>query len=100
MDLPLIRYAAMAHMITLTQANEAHAVYLTKHGNTADAQSEILKFLEWDAARETEFGRETRIVLVSGEFSKEITTAVLWLNKLELDIRCIRMKPYNIGDRV
>jgi hypothetical protein len=100
MDLQAIRYAAMVHLMTFNQAIEVHATFLAKHGNVNDAQTEVLKFLEWDVPREAEFGRETRILLISGEFSKEITTAVLWLNKLELDIRCIRMRPYNVGDRV
>ena len=100
MDLQAIRYAAMVHLMTFERAVEAHSTYLLKVGRTEDAQKEILKFLEWEDPRQGEFGRETRILLVSGEFSKEITTAVLWLNKLELDIRCIRLRPYNIGDRV
>jgi Domain of unknown function (DUF4268) len=41
-----------------------------------------------------------RIVLVSAEFSKEITTAVMWLNERSLDIRCVRIKPYRDNDRV
>jgi hypothetical protein len=41
-----------------------------------------------------------RIVLVSAEFSKELTTAVLWLNDSGLDMRCVRMKPYNLDGRV
>jgi hypothetical protein len=100
MDLQAIRYAAMVHLMTLERAVEAHASYLAKSGRNEDAQAEILRFLEWDDPRQGEFGRETRIVLVSGEFSKEITTAVLWLSKLNLDIRCVRMKPYSIAERV
>jgi len=33
-------------------------------------------------------------VLVSEGFSKELTTAVLWLRDREIDIRCIRLRPY------
>jgi len=99
MDLQAIRYAAMVHLMTFERAVEAHATYLSKLGRADDAKTEILKFLEWEEPR-AEFGRETRILLVSGEFSKEITTAVLWLNKLELDIRCVKMRPYSIGERV
>ena len=33
-------------------------------------------------------------MLVSANFSKEITTSVLWLNERELDIRCVRLIPY------
>lgn len=29
-----------------------------------------------------------------------MTTTVLWLNKKDLDIRCVRLKPYKLGDRL
>ena len=32
--------------------------------------------------------------------SRELTTSVLWLNDRGLDIRCVRLKPYKMGDRV
>jgi hypothetical protein len=37
-------------------------------------------------------------VLASADFSKELTTAVMWLNDRGLDIRCVRLKPYKMGD--
>ena len=36
--------------------------------------------------------------MVSGDFSSELTTAVIWLNKHALDITCIRFQPYKLGD--
>ena len=42
-----------------------------------------------------------RIVLVSGGFSNELTTSVLWLNdNYGLDIRCIRLQPYRNGNEL
>ena len=40
------------------------------------------------------------IVLASAEFSKELTTAVMWLSGHDIDIRCIKLKPYQLGDAV
>ena len=34
------------------------------------------------------------LVLVSANFSRELTTAVMWLNEKALDIRCVRIRPY------
>jgi hypothetical protein len=34
------------------------------------------------------------------QFSKEITTSVLWLNEHALDIRCVRLRPYALEARV
>jgi len=41
-----------------------------------------------------------RIILVAADFSKELTTSVMWLNQRDLDIRCVRMRPYRDGARV
>ena len=41
------------------------------------------------------------IVLVSQDFDVQITTTALWLNDVQgMDIRCIRMTPYLLGDRL
>src|SRR2546421_160743 len=47
-----------------------------------------------------EFGQDVRIILASAKFSKELTTAVMWLNERDLDIRCIRIMPHRDGDRI
>ena len=93
MDLQAIRYAAMVSTMTFEDAVAAHASYLRKIDDQRDASRSILEFLEWDEPREGEFAQDIRIVLVAAEFSKELTTAVLWLNDQNLDVRCVRMRP-------
>ena len=56
--------------------------------------NEILKFLGWEEADDERFAQDVRIILASGDFSKELTTSVMWLNKQDNDIKCVRMKPY------
>ena len=100
LDLQAIRYAAMVSTLTFAQAVEAHTNYLRRIGATeADAQELILKFLDLEEPNEQDFAQDTRIILVSGEFSKEVTTSVLWLNQRDIDIRCVRLRPYSSGDR-
>lgn len=100
MELQALRYAAMVSTMTFEQVKEAYADYLGKLGQEADARSTILEFLGWEEAEENPFAREVRIVLVSADFSKELTTSVMWLNKQGLDIRCVRIKPYSDNGRV
>jgi hypothetical protein len=41
------------------------------------------------------------IVLVCADFGREITTTVLWLNRFDgMDIRCVRLVPYDLNGRV
>lgn len=99
MELQAIRYAAMVSTMTFEQAVDAHRSYLKANGRDDDPEALILQFLEWDEPLSHDFAQETRIILVSGEFSKEITTSVLWLYERGLDIRCIRLRPYALGER-
>lgn len=99
MDLQAIRYAAMVSSMTFEQVVDVYAQQLTGEQATIKAREEILEFLGWES-EEGAFNSDVRIILVSAEFSVEITTAVLWLNKRDLDITCIRIKPYRLGSEV
>ncbi|QOI99905.1 MAG: DUF4268 domain-containing protein [Phycisphaeraceae bacterium] len=97
MDLQAIRYAAMVSGMTFARAAQVHQAFLDRTSPGLDAKSELLKHLGWAEPREDDFAKDVRLVLVSGDFSKELTTAVLWLNERGMDIRCVRMKPYANG---
>jgi len=100
MELQAIRYAAMISTMTFAQAVQAHEEYLRRHGSSADAKEAILQFLGWEDEADRRFAEAVRIVLISADFSKEITTTALWLNQLGLDIRCVRLKPYEMNGQV
>jgi hypothetical protein len=99
MELQAIRYSAMVSRMTFEKVVDIYARYLVREGSSEDAQSEILDFLGWDEPDEDLFAQDVRIVLVSSNFSKELTTAVMWLNERDLDIRCIRIIPYFYNER-
>lgn len=100
MDLQAIRYAAMVSAMTWEQAVSTHAAYLQTRGREGEAEAVLLEFLGWDEPDEDSFAQQVRILLVAGEFSRELTTAVLWLNEHDLDIRCVRMGLYKHRDSV
>jgi hypothetical protein len=101
MELQALRYAAMASALTFSRAVEFYHRYLERMDSQLDAEQSLLEFLGWDEPDEEQFGRKVRIVLASADFSKEITTTVLWLNsEHEMDIRCARIKPYRFLERI
>jgi hypothetical protein len=99
MELQALRYAAMVSTMTFEEAVTVYGEYARSSAQDTDSQQEILEFLEWDEIDEEHFAQDVRIILVSAEFSKELTSSVLWLNSFGLDIRCIRIKPYNDNGR-
>ena len=100
MELQAIRYAAMVSAMTFDKVIEVFSRYLQDQGREEDARSNLLEFLEWDEPDDDLFVQDVRIVLASAEFSKELTTAVMWLNERDIDIRCIRLQPYKDGERL
>lgn len=101
MELQAVRYASMVSTMTFEQAVRAYAKFLESLGKQAeDAERKILGHLSWGSVQEEKFAQDVRIILASAEFSKELTSAVLWLNDSGLDICCMRMSPHNDGGRV
>ncbi len=94
MELQAIRYAAMISSLTFDKMVTHYERYLSNNGIGQEAKSSLLEFLGWDEPDEEQFGQEVRVTLASADFSKELTTAVMWLNDFGLDIRCIRMDLY------
>jgi len=101
MELQAIRYAAMVSTMTFDQAADVFGRYLTQIGKAdTDARAELLDFLGWDEPDEDAFAQDVRIVLASTDFSRELTTSVLWLIERGLDMRCVRLQPYDLSGRV
>src|SRR5277367_1579069 len=99
MDLQAVRYAAMVSAMTFDSTVTAYQDYLKGRGKIEDARQELLEFLDWEEPEYENFAQEVKILLVSGEFSKELTTAVLWLNDHDLDMRCVRLRPYDFDGK-
>lgn len=94
MELQALRYAAMVSTLTFKRAVEIYQKYLNLNNIQLDAESSLLEFLAWDEIYEESFALDVRIILVSSDFSKELTTSVMWLNEKDLDIRCVRLIPH------
>ena len=95
MELQAVRYAAMISAMTFDMLVSRYDQYLKANGDERDARERLVEFLNWDESDDQTLGQNIQIVLASAEFSKELTTSVLWLNEQGLDIRCVRMRPYD-----
>jgi len=99
-ELQAIRYAAMVSSMTFDRALTAFAAFLRVQEDERDAEETLLEFLGWDEPREEDFGRDVRIILVAADFSRELTSSVLWLNERGLDVRCVRLRPHSMDGRL
>ena len=90
-----IRYAALVANMTLEQAIAGYSEYLKKQGKTDDPDAVVRQHCSKEDGEARIDSSSPRIILVSSSFSKELTTSVLWLNETGLDIKCVRLDPYN-----
>ncbi|MFT4244923.1 MAG: DUF4268 domain-containing protein [Micrococcaceae bacterium] len=72
-------------------------IFQKQLGKSADAAWRICEFLAKDYEN-LELNREQRIIFVARTFRKEVTSTVLYLNKYTLDIKCIKVTPYEVED--
>lgn len=100
MELQALRYAAMVSTLTFNRAVEIYQKYLNVSGLEADAKSNLMEFLGWDEPQEEDFALDVRVVLVAADFSKELTTSVMWLNERNIDIRCVRFMPHKFQNQI
>ncbi len=106
-DLQALRYAAMISTLTFDDVVAAYSATLaTPEGSRlvaagTDPRDDLREFLGVPDGDDISLQDDVRIMLVSADFGRELTTAVLWLNKFDgMDIRCIRLRPYDLDGRM
>lgn len=63
-----------------------------------DARNQIVEFVGSETF--VEFSTKPRIILCSEGFSQEITTTILWLRSWQIDISCVKITPYKMGEQI
>lgn len=93
MELQAIRYASMIQSLSFDELVDVYAEYESISKSAAEAK--LLRHFDWNEPNREEFGENVKIILASADFNSELATSVLWLNeKYNMDIRCVRMCPY------
>jgi hypothetical protein len=103
-DLQALRYAAMVSTMTIEKLLPYFVQYQRRHLSQEEANTDS----SWELIQEfvtevevfNELSNRPRIILCSENFSTELTTTVLWLNQTELDITCVRIVPYKVGNQI
>ncbi len=103
MELQAIRYASMVSTMTLDLAADIFSRYKQINGlpsfDKDSALMEISNFVDIELD-ESSFADDVRIILVSPNFSKELTTSVMWMSERNINITCIRIQPYTFNGSI
>jgi hypothetical protein len=96
-DLQALRYAAMISSMTIEKLAPYYVAYAKRYEerdiSAVDAVSEMETFVDNDDF--VDLSSAPRIILCSENFSREITTTVLWLRSLKVDMSCVQITPYS-----
>jgi hypothetical protein len=96
MELQALRYAAMVSTMTLDHLIETFA-----DARGIDLPEARQTITGWIDEPIEELSNQVRIVLISADFSTEVTSTVLWLNEnYNTDISCFRIVAYRLGGEI
>ena len=97
----VLKYASYCSTLNGSQIVSIFRQYLHKIGSAENAEELLEEFLESDDYREKlNIGNSQRIVMIAGEFRKEVTSTVLWLLNYGLRVQCFKATPYKLNEQL
>lgn len=95
------KYASYCSTLNSSQIISIFNQYLARIGNESKAEDLLSEFLENEDFKEhLNIGNSQRMILIAGEFRKEVTSTVLWLLNYGLRIQCFKATPYKLNDQI
>ncbi|NLY36820.1 MAG: DUF4268 domain-containing protein [Tissierellia bacterium] len=97
----VLKYASYCSSLSKQQIKDIYQSYLDKKGVSENAESNISDFLDAEDFKEIQLNKTQRIILVSGNYRKEVTSTVLWLlQKYNIKIQCFKATPFSFGEQI
>ena len=97
----VLKYAAYCSTLNSAQIIEIYDTFLKRSGSQDSAEESLEDFLESEDFRERlNSGNTQRIMMVAGNFRKEVTSTVLWLLNYGIRVQCFKATPYKLEDQI
>jgi len=94
-----LKYAAYCSTLSPKHICDIFERYCRTQGEERDTESILSAFLETDTPLEVlEQNSNLRIMMVAGNFRKEVTATALWLMQQGLQIQCFQVEPHKVKD--
>ena len=93
-----VKYAAMASRFSEETLVEQYRKFLTRGGAPADEDTARQQLLDHAGELDPDQLRRPRIVLVAGSFPPVVTSTVVWLTEMGLDLTLQRVQAYRVFD--
>ena len=97
-----IKYAAYCSSLNKAQIVEIYQRYLDHCNIAGNAETKICEFLDKDSLDDVDLNADNdqRVMLIAGNFRKEVTATVLWLLGHGVRAQCFRVVPYCFGEEI
>ena len=95
-----LKYTSYCSTLTTGQIIKIYQEYIDKWGNAEDAKESLLEFMECEEEELLLNRNDQRMIFISNNFRKEVTSTVLWLLNHDIQIQCFRAIPYSMGEEV
>jgi hypothetical protein len=96
-----LKYTSYCSTLTSSQIVKRYQEYLDKYGEgDENAKENIVEFLGWEEEDLLLNRNDQRIIFVSNNYRKEVTSTVLWLLDHDIQIQCFRATPYSMGEEI
>ena len=98
----VLKYASYCSSLSKIQIKNIYHDFLSKTGNETAVEDNLSDFFEGKDFEELQLnkGQTQRIIMVAGNFRKEVTSTVLWLMNYKLRIQCFKITPYQLGEQL
>ncbi len=97
-EMQAVKYAAMASRFSEESLVEQYTRFLSRAGAPVDEDTARQRLLDHAGDLDAEQLRRPRIVLVAGSFPPVVTSTVVWLTEMGLDVTIQRVQAYRVFD--
>lgn len=101
-DFQALKYASYCARLRPTDILEIYEEYVNVHSVSINAKDELMEFLEVESEEDLNnvINNSQRIIIVGKDIDKRILSVCTWLYENSIDIKCVTIKPYKLGDQL
>jgi hypothetical protein len=96
-----LKYVSYCSSLTTQDIEQIFSSYLSNNNILQNAQEILGEFFgDEDYDEIINIGYSQRVILVAGDYRKEVTSTVMWLLNNGIDITCFKVVPYSFREEV
>ncbi|MEA1884395.1 MAG: DUF4268 domain-containing protein [Thermotogota bacterium] len=96
-----LKYASYCSSLTKSDIKDIFQRYLDEQGKNEYAEKLICEHLGADDFNEVDLNNDDqRLIMIAANFRKEVTSTTMWLLEHNIQIKCIKVTPYELNGQI